>query len=343
MKLVLDEFGLSLRKKGNRLEVRGKDIKREFPVHEIDEIHLMNPAISVSVSSLRLALKNNILIVLAKRNGWPTGFVVPSKLSGTIRGKREQYRSYHDERGISLAKAFAAGKVANQSRFLNILGKSYSRTKPGLGAEIMKHAEEVYRISLEIMDQDSHSLDNLRIKLMKLEADAAKIYWETISLLIPKDLGFPGRKTRGADDPVNSMLNYGYKAMLFVEVWKSVYYAGLDPYAGYLHSDRSGRPSLVLDLMEEFRQQSVDRPVLTLLSRKEITRENVMEEVDGKPKLSKLAVRKLTESITNQLECSVMHEGSKRPLKNVILMQARNVSRYLLREINSYKPFEIYW
>jgi len=343
MKLVLDKFGLSLRRRGNRLEVRDRDVKREFPIHEIDEIHLMNPAISVSVSSLRLALKNNIMVVLARRNGWPIGFIVPSKLSGTVRGKREQYRSYYDGRGVYLAKAFAAGKVANQSRLLNILGKSYSRTKPDLGAEIMKNADEIHSISFEIMDQDSDSLDNIRIKLMKLEADAAKIYWGAISLLIPQDLGFPGRRTRGADDPVNAMLNYGYKAMLFVEVWKSVYYAGLDPYAGFLHSDRSGRPSLVLDLMEEFRQQSVDRPVFTLLSRREITRENVMEEVDGKLQLSKVAVRKLTEAITNQLDCGVIYEGSKRPLKNVILMQARNVSRYLLRELKSYKPFKIYW
>jgi hypothetical protein len=84
--------------------------------------------------------------------------------------------------------------------------------------------------------------------------------------MLPDALGFAGRSHQGATDAVNAALNYGY-GILTAHVWGAVMNAGLEPFAGFLHVDRSGKPSLVLDLMEEFRQPVVDRPILSWLNK----------------------------------------------------------------------------
>src|SRR5204862_398077 len=75
-----------------------------------------------------------------------------------------------------------------------------------------------------------------------------------------------GREGRGATDPLNAALNYGY-GILYAQVERALLLAGLDPYAGFLHADRPGKPSLVLDLIEEFRQAVVDRTLIGQVNR----------------------------------------------------------------------------
>jgi CRISPR-associated protein Cas1 len=175
---------------------------------------IASPGITVSISALRLALKNQTLVVLADRVGWPHGFVTPAKLSGTIRGKREQFLAYQDFRGSFLAKRLAAGKLCNQRNLLKLLWKNRVNTESPVADKMYSSAEEIETLAKEIME------------------------------ITPDRLKFPGRRSRGGIDPINMMLNFGYKAILFVETWKAIYYSGLDPYAGYLHADKPGKPLL---------------------------------------------------------------------------------------------------
>src|SRR5690606_1629977 len=110
------------------------------------------------------------------------------------------------------------------------------------------------------------SLDEVRTQLMGIEGYCANLYWSAWSLIIPKLYDFPGRTGRHATDPVNVLLNYGY-GILYGEVQNALVLAGLEPYAGLLHTDRPGKPSLTLDLIEEFRAPIVDRTVVGLLNR----------------------------------------------------------------------------
>ena len=90
---------------------------------------------------------------------------------------------------------------------------------------------------------------------------------------------FETREHRGAPDAVNSALNYGY-GILYTQVWGAIMNAGLEPFAGFLHVDRPGKPSLVLDLIEEFRQPIVDRAVIAALTKglKLETREGLLTD-----------------------------------------------------------------
>ncbi len=106
--------------------------------------------------------------------------------------------------------------------------------------------------------------DEVRGELMGLEGTGGRLYWKQIGNMLPDELGFEGRShysRKRRPDAVNAALNYGY-GILTSHVWGAAMNAGLEPFAGFLHVDRSGKPSLVLDLMEEFRQPVVDRAIL---------------------------------------------------------------------------------
>ncbi len=140
------------------------------------------------------------------------------------------------------------------------------------------------------------------------------------------------------------MLNFGYQTVLFTEVWKAVSYAGLDFYAGYLHADRSGKPSLVLDMMEEFRQQLIDRTLIGLITKSVIKPNEILatETVEEGRVLSKEVIKSLLAAFQERLDSEVMFNGQKGSLKSFIHSQARCVVRYLLKE-TEYAPFCLGW
>ncbi len=339
MKLVISNFGVFLGRKGERFVVKDLSGSRdELNAADVEEIHLLSPGTTVSISAMRLALRHGVLVVYGRRDGWPIGFTVPAVLTGTVKTRREQYKAYNDFRGVELAKGFARAKTFNQACILRLLAKNRKNRDSDTASRLYEKADKILESSHAIELVNGSSIDQVREAIINKEAEAARIYWSAIASILPDKFGFPGRVTRGARDPFNMLLNYGYKAVLFTEVWKSVFYAGLDPYAGYLHTDRSGRPSFVLDLMEEFRQEAVDRVVLGLVNRGQLKADSLIDK-DGRlaKDVSNLVFRVLNEKMDERTP----YEGGSLRLRDRIMLQARTVSRYLLRDLPKYTPYTI--
>lgn len=346
MKLVITEYGSFLGRTHNRFIVKNHQNKDEILSNKIDQIYFLNTGTSVSISAIDLALKNNSLIIFGRLNGWPYGFVTSPKFSGLVQGKREQFLAYHDKRGVRLAKKFASGKMKNQKNLLKLLGKNRTKTEMSLSERMNESAEKIEKgIENLMLIPEDKTVDSIRTDIMNREAIAAKIYWSTVLDLFPQELMFKGRKTRGATDPVNMMLNFGYKAILFVETWKSIYYAGLDPYAGFLHADKHGRPSLALDLMEEFRPQVVDRIIFSIITKRVLNKDNVSEYDNDKKqhRLTQLAIKTIFEKISDQLESRIPYNNQHFKIKDIISIQARNITSFLRNRSKDYIPFEILW
>ena len=293
-----------------------------------------------------LAVNHNVQVVFASYSGWPYAILMPTSMTGSVRARREQFMAYSDKRGFMLAKRFVEGKIKNQSNLLKLMAKNRKQTNPTLAYELYHSGRLIDEVHERIRDEEKPNVDDGRQGLMNLEAEAARIYWRAIASILPRDLGFKGRETRGARDPFNAMLNFGYQAVLFTEVWKAVCYAGLDPYAGFLHADRPGKPSLVLDLMEEFRQQIVDRALIGLFSRRILKPRDILavgaEAEEGRV-LSKKNVQLLLNVVLSRLESSAMFRGRRGSLKSFIYSQARSVVRFLLRDSGDYMPFILGW
>jgi len=343
MKIFLDDFGIFLGRKRNRFIVKKKAEKSEILANDVDSIICCSQGVAFSASALNLAIKHNIQVVFAKYGGWPYAVLMPTSISGSVRARREQFLAYNDERGFLLAKGFVVGKLLNQANFLRLLAKNRKPTDPVLADRLYRAGRTVSETVSKVDGISVDVIDTNRQILMNLEAEGAKVYWDAIKQILPTELAFSGRETRGARDPFNAMLNFGYQTMLFPEVWKAVSYAGLDPYAGFLHADRPGKPSLVLDLMEEFRQQLVDRTIVGLISKGVIKPEAVIVEdgLDGRV-LSREVVKTLLDGSQERLDVEVTFAGQRAPIKSFIYRQARGIVRFLLGE-DKYMPFILGW
>ena len=210
--------------------------------NDVDSTIWCSSGVALSASALDLAVRNNIQVVFARYSGWPYAVLVPSSMTGSVRARREQFIAYNDERGFILSKKFVAGKLVNQANLLKLMAKNRRQTDPTLAERLYEAGKAINETTDEINKEYGISIDEKRQQLMNWEAEGARFYWNSLRQVLPAELNFKGRETRGARDPFNAMLNFGYQTILFPEVWKAVSYAGLDFYAGYLHADRPGKP-----------------------------------------------------------------------------------------------------
>ena len=224
--------------------------------------------------------------------------------------------------GITVAKAFISGKLENQANLLRYMAKYRKENAPELYEEMMLVALEMrdYLSELQLLKADK--IQDIREQIMSVEGRAAQRYWATVGRLIPSEFQWPGRETRGARDPLNSLLNYGY-GILYGQVEQAITLAGLDPYAGFLHADRAGKPSLVLDLIEEFRQTVVDRTIIGLVNK------HFTIEQDEEGRLNEVTRKKIAEKILERMESSETYEKSGR--RSALFFKARHATLRSMR------------
>ncbi len=145
-----------------------------------------------------------------------------------------------------------------------------------------------------------------------------------------------GREGRGSQEPVNSLLNYGY-GILNKEVERATLLAGLDPYAGFVHADRPGKYSLVYDLIEPFRQPVVDRAILNFLGK------GGTIEQDEKGWLAAATRKEVAARVLDRLDRATRQEEKREPLRHLIQQQARSLATFVRGDRDSFDPFIARW
>ena len=175
---------------------------------------------------------------------------------------------------------------------------------------------------------------------MGIEGQASVEYWAGFADVLDEKWNFNGRSGRGAQDPVNSLLNYGY-AVVESEIWKSIYLAGLDPYCGFLHSERYGRASLVFDLIEEFRQQIVDKTILSIVNMNQVDTDD-FEDKGNIMLMNDKARRLVIAKILDKLNSKVEFNGNQLSYSDIIMYQGRLMAKFLTHE-DQYVGFYRRW
>ncbi len=335
--LVAEVFGSHIGKYSERLKLtKGKEVLAQAPLLHLQSVVIASRGVSISADALEACCERGIPVQFLANDGNPYAAIYAPGLTGTVLTRREQLMAYYDRRGVQLAIAFARGKIANQAATLKYMAKSRTETAPEMAAELKLAALEVLDYLAWIDRLEGETLDNVRGTILAAEGNAAQRYWNCIQGIVPADYGWPGRKTRGATDPINSLLNYGY-GILYQQIQRAIILAGLDPYAGFIHTDRPGKPSLVLDLIEEFRQVAVDRIVFGLVNR------NFTVEQDEKGLLSADTRKRFAEKVLEHFEVNVSYLGKKFPLRAVFQMQAREIAAFVRGQREAYEPFKASW
>ena len=233
----------------------------EVEPHRLELIALVG-RVHITADVLELCLEQGIAGAWLRANGNFMGRLV-SELSRTADLRLAQFRMADDElQALALAQTFVAAKLHNAVGLLAAL-RSNRRGQPALGRAIGE-----LKAMIDIVAQATS-----REELLGFEGDAARRYFAGLRLGFNGAIGFDGRARRPPPDPANALLSFGY--VLLANVLASLLEAcGFDPYLGFMHTVRSGRPSLALDLLEELRHPVVDRFVLRVCNRGQLSPEH---------------------------------------------------------------------
>lgn len=337
MILILDKPGGYIGKKSKQLKIKDEDKWKTVSVKNISMIILLANT-TITYEAIKLLAQNSIPVIYANRYE-PLAIVQPFFNHGSVLVRREQMRAYDDNRGTELAKAFSRGALLNKAAILRYFAHSRSRGEYLELPKFLKEtADEIEKYAHKI-DLIDGFIDDVRDKIIGFEGAASALYYETLALLLPDWANYHGRSRRPPRDPVNSALSLGY-TMVYHSTLIAISAAGLDPYAGFLHTDRSGRASLVLDLAEEFKQMIVDRTVISMFSRNQLN-ELSFNVVQGSYRFTDEAKEKFISNISERLNSRIKIKQYSEPIAvmGIIMHQARKIARFLLGKNKTYLPF----
>ena len=243
-----------------------------------------------------------------------------------------QFRAYEaPERRLAIARAVVAGKLHNYRQLVLRSARDLTGTRQAHLRELAdNHAQGLV---------DLGTATTLS-QVMGIEGNAARGYFQALPVLAPA--ASVGRSRRPPRDPVNCLLSFGY-GMLRVAVHGALEQVGLDPFLGYLHGIRAGKPALALDLMEELRPLLVDRMVLTLVNRGQLAAGHTDTLPGGAVQLTENGRRFFLEQWTAARERVWRHRGLNQdvPAALLPLVQARLLARHLRGASDAYLPWTV--
>ena len=273
--LFVTTQGAYLAKEGETVLVRvEKETRLRIPIHTIGGIVCFGN-ITCSPFLMGFCAERDVTISFLTEYG---RFLarVQGPVSGNVLLRREQYRRADDmDVSAQMAKSVLTGKLANCRAVLQRALRDHSSK---LNADEVGEASKKIRNSLEHLQSDQ-PLNVLR----GIEGEAAHSYFSAFDHLIisqKEDFIFQARNRRPPLDRVNCLLSFLYTLVLH-DVRSALESVGLDPAVGFLHRDRPGRPSLALDMMEEFRPFLADRLVLSLINREQLNSKGFKKSETG--------------------------------------------------------------
>lgn len=327
--LYVLEDGAILRKDGDQVVVLSAKagVLMKMPLQQVEEIVVVGNT-TVTAPLVHELLARAIGITYFSRCGEFLGRLIP-ETSKNVPLRWAQFQAAADpRRSLGLAKSLVRGKLLNQRTLLMRAAREGVSDLAGAIADLRALAERVDRVQ---------SLAELR----GLEgAGSARYFKEWPKLLRKVGFRFPGRVRRPPTDPVNAMLSFGY-ALLSTMVFASCHVVGFDPYVGFLHMDRYGRPALVLDLMEELRPVLVDSLVLALINRGQVEPEGFEHSLGGGCRMTRATLRTFLQTWEERRRTLVRHPlfHQEIPYFRVPEFQARVLAKVLLGEAEEYVPF----
>lgn len=308
--------------------------KLRVPVHTLESVVCFGQ-VTCSAPLMGLCAERNVQICFLTENG---KFLarVQGPVSGNVLLRREQYRRADDDAGsAAIARSVVIAKVANCR---TVLLRAARERSQGDGAKALAFAADHMAGLLRQLD-GALTLETVR----GIEGEAARVYFGVFDHLIVVQKGgffFRERSRRPPMDNMNALLSFLY-TILAHDVQSALESVGLDPQVGYLHRDRPGRPGLALDLMEEFRPILVDRLVLSLVNRQQVTPDGMEITESGAVLMNEQTRKTVLVAYQERKRDEVRHPFLKEqvPIGLLPYAQALLLSRFLRNDMDAYPPF----
>lgn len=267
MQLFINTPGSYLHVKDEMFEIKftkeGREEKHQMAAHKVNSIVLSRSA-ALSTDAIHLALRFNVDIVVLEHDGHPVGRFWHSKLGSTTRIRKMQLGASLSAEAIRWTKQWITKKLENQCGFIDDLIKHRANQADFLKQQV----EKIRALVISLQQLSGEKIQDIADTLRGLEGTAGRIYFETLSSVLPEQYSFHGRSSRPARDPFNAFLNYSY-GILYSRVERALIIAGIDPYLGFLHRDDYNQLSMVYDFIEPYRIHS-ETAVFRLFSAKKV-------------------------------------------------------------------------
>jgi CRISPR-associated protein Cas1 len=334
--LYIATQGAYLSKEGECVRVARDGVPPSLiPIHGVDSIVAFGQ-VSISPPLLGYCAECGVTISWFTEHG---RFLARAegRVSGNVLLRRAQYRASDNEKhAASIARDIVIGKVWNQRAVLRRALRDHGATLVVADHGVVAVAADHLGRVLTGLGRD---LDLDRVRGM--EGDSARVYFGAFpKLLREPSFTFTERVRRPPTDPVNALLSFVY-ALLTHDARSALEGVGLDPAVGFLHRDRPGRPSLALDLVEEFRAWFADRLVLTLINRRQLTTGDFTILEGGTVRLTETGRRTVLVAYQERKREQLQHPftGERLPVGLLWHEQARLLSAHLRGDLDGYPPF----
>lgn len=330
--IYISEYGTFLGKSSARLTIsQNGAILKEIALNRISSINILKSGISLSSDLIESCSIRGIKIFFLDFKGVAHTSLSSTSSHAVVSTRKAQILTIESEYKKDIAKSLIIGKIKNQRATLQYFYKYKKKTN---------NYEDIHKLEISIskLKEISSSLNNIELKnnpdwlslIMGKEGAAANIYFNAISTTLLSDLEFKNRINRGANDIVNSSLNYGY-AILTSYIWQCVINSGLEPFAGVLHTDRAGKPSLILDLMEEYRAWVVDRSII-----------KIKPILKDKKFLDSIIKKRIIKEINQTMTKKYLYNKKELTLQSIMQRQVYKLVGSFMQQSN-YKSYIFKW
>jgi CRISPR-associated endonuclease Cas1/CRISPR-associated protein Cas4 len=331
--LYVQEPGARISKDGEVLVIEGKDGgKTRVPLGEVSELVLHGP-VTLTTPALGALLGEQIPVTYASFGGWVLGHTVSTGHRNVAIRIAQSQAAFDERRRLAFARTLVVAKIRNSRVFLR------RNFKDGDEAERDRTLEMLTRLA----DHAEHA--KTEPELLGYEGDAAARYFRLFSTMFGEAardfpaFSFEKRTRRPPADPVNALLSFAYA--LLTRTWLTALSAvGFDPYLGFYHHPRFGRPALALDMMEPFRPIIADSTVIQVINNGEVQADGFLASgtaVNLKP----AAKRAFIAAYERRLDQEVTHQvfGYRVSMRRLLEVQSRLLARYLSGEIDEYPHY----
>jgi len=325
--VYLTQAGTFVGKSGDRLIVKEKtEVLQEIRLRDIDHVAVFGN-VQLSTQAIQALIQADIPITYHSSGGWFIGQTTGHSHKNILL-RRAQFRVAGSlNESVAVAQHFVSGKILNSRTLLR-------RNARNIDSSVLT--------KLKYLSQKAFQTTTLD-ELIGIEGAAAQLYFSHFPTMFKSHgltFDWNHRNRRPPKDPVNALLSLGY-AILAKQFTVTALSVGLDPYLGFLHQPKYGKPALALDLMEEFRSLIVDSTVITTINTGEISDTHFISR-NGEVALTTPGRITFINSLERRLNTEVTHPvyGYKVSYRRAFEIQARILSKALIGEIPTYKPFQ---
>lgn len=264
---------------------------------------------------------------------------IEGPVSGNVLLRRTQYRWADDpSRSSAIVRSLVSGKLLNQRAVLSRAVRDHGASTPPENLAALAAALDRFGYIIRRLEKPL-SVDELR----GAEGEAGQVYFSVFDHLVRGErplFVFTRRSRRPPMDAINALLSFIY-AILATDVRAALEANGLDPAVGYLHADRPGRPSLALDLMEEFRPFFADRLALSMVNRKQLSASDFRVVENGATLLTEDGRKAVIAAYQERKRDEIQHPflDEKVTLGLLWFCQAQLLARHLRGDLDAYPPF----